>query len=101
MTTPSAISPRPFEIRNEGMMMKLRGCIVLAVACSGLAAMASEEIKLPPEVTPALRAACEADVRRHCIGENPSIDKVRRCVEQKYMQFGNRCRVALVTAGLL
>ena len=80
--------------------MVLRGCVVLLVMSSALAATASEEIKLPPEVTPALRAACEADVRRHCIGENPSYDKVRRCVEQKFAQFGNRCRVALVTAGL-
>ncbi len=80
--------------------MLLRGCVVLLVACSAVGAMAADEIKLPPEVTPALRAACEADFRRHCVGENPSYDKVRRCVEQKYVQFGNRCRIALVTAGL-
>lgn len=80
--------------------MRMRGRIVMLVACVGTTATASEEIKLPPEVTPALRAACEADVRRHCVGENPSYDKVRRCVEQKYLQFGNRCKVALVTAGL-
>lgn len=75
-----------------------------AVALFGLIAAspisASEPFKLPPEVTPALRAACEADVRRLCIGENPTVDSVKRCVEQKYAQLGSRCKVQLVAAGL-
>lgn len=75
-----------------------------AAALLGLIAVspvgAEEAFKLPPEVTPALRAACEADVRRLCIGENPTVDKVKRCVEAKYAQLGSRCKVQLVAAGL-
>lgn len=80
--------------------MRVRGlCAIVAVAA--LPALAAEEIQLPPEVTPALRAACEQDVRRLCIGENPSVDKVRRCVEQKFSQLNARCRVAIASAGLM
>lgn len=64
-------------------------------------ALASDEIKLPPEVTPALRAACEQDVRRHCVGANPTYEAVRRCVEQKHPQFGMRCRIAIASSGLM
>lgn len=59
-----------------------------------------DSVKLPPEVTPALRAACEQDVKRHCVGENPTYQQVRRCVEQKHPQFGLRCRMAIASSGL-
>jgi hypothetical protein len=71
--------------------------LVVAFAPSASA----EEIKLPPEVTPALRAACEQDVRRHCIGPNPTYETVKRCVEQKHPQFGMRCRIAIASSGLM
>ena len=80
--------------------MNLRGLILFACLVSGSPILAGEGFKLPPEVTPALRAACEADVRRLCIGENPTVDSVKRCVEQKYGQLGSRCKVQLVAAGL-
>ena len=80
--------------------MKLRGVILFVGLVAVSPICADEGIKLPPEVTPALRAACEADVRKLCIGENPTIDSVRRCVEQKYAQLGSRCKVQLVAAGL-
>lgn len=60
----------------------------------------SEDYQLPPEVTPQLRAACEADVRRLCIGTNPTVAKVKSCVTAKFMQLGNRCKVQLAMAGL-
>jgi hypothetical protein len=50
------------------------------------------EIKLPKEVTPALRAACETDVRRLCIGAEPTIAKVKSCVMEKFLQLGNRAK---------
>ncbi len=80
--------------------MKIRGMALLISIVSISPIMAGEGFKLPPEVTPALRAACEADVRRLCIGENPTVESVKRCVEQKYAQLGSRCKVQLVAAGL-
>jgi hypothetical protein len=58
-----------------------------------------EEYQLPPEVTPALRSACEGDVRRLCIGTNPSVAKVKSCVVVKFMQLGKRCQVQRALAG--
>ena len=58
-----------------------------------------EDIKLPPEVTPQLRAACEKDVRRLCIGANPTISKVKVCVASKFLQLGRRCQIQLALSG--
>ncbi|MCH9765906.1 MAG: hypothetical protein K0U34_07945, partial [Alphaproteobacteria bacterium] len=65
-------------------MMKFVGVVALSggLLLSG-AAVADENFKLPPEVTPKLRAACESDVRRLCIGKKPSVAKVKRCVIRK------------------
>lgn len=81
--------------------MRMRGCIVLLVASALSPASANETLKLPAEVTPTLRAACEQDVRRHCIGENPTYEMVKRCVLQKFTQFGTRCRIAIASSGLV
>lgn len=64
------------------------------------AVLADDKLVLPPEVTPALRAACEIDVRRLCIGENPTVAKVRRCVEQRFSELSMRCRMQIAVAGL-
>lgn len=73
------------------------------LACVGVVAatavVAAEEFKLPPEVTPKLRAACETDVRRLCIGQNPTVAKVKRCVMVKYFQLGRKCQVELASLG--
>jgi hypothetical protein len=72
------------------------------VACAGLFASSiamAEEFQLPPEVTPALRAACETDVRRLCIGAQPTVAKVKRCVMVKYFQLGRKCQVELASLG--
>jgi hypothetical protein len=63
------------------------------------ATFAADEFKLPPEVTPKLRAACETDVRRLCIGQNPTVAKVKRCVMVKYFQLGRKCQVELASLG--
>lgn len=60
----------------------------------------AQDFKLPPEVTPALRAACETDVRRLCIGENPTVPKVKSCVRANFMRLGRRCQVQITLAGL-
>jgi bifunctional pyridoxal-dependent enzyme with beta-cystathionase and maltose regulon repressor activities len=63
-------------------------------------AVAEEDFKLPPQVTPALRAACEADVRRLCIGQKPTVSKVKSCVKSKFLQLGRRCQMQITLAGL-
>lgn len=60
----------------------------------------AQELKLPPEVTPALRAACEQDVRRLCIGENPTVASVKSCVARRYAELSMRCKVKIAAAGL-
>lgn len=60
---------------------------------------AAEELKLPPEVTPQLRAACESDVRRLCIGKEPTVAKVKRCVAKKFFKLGRRCQMELTSIG--
>jgi hypothetical protein len=73
--------------------------VLLAVAAMPTLARAQENVKLPPGITPELRAACEADVRRLCIDDSPSIPKVKACVAQKFFQLGRRCQVELASAG--
>lgn len=62
-------------------------------------AAAKEEYQLPPEVTPAIRAACETDVRRLCIGQEPNVEKVKSCVMQKFFKLNKQCQVRLISAG--
>ncbi|MCB1505665.1 MAG: hypothetical protein KDJ47_11875 [Hyphomicrobiaceae bacterium] len=64
-------------------------------------AIAEDKFELPPEVTPALRAACEGDVRRLCIGTNPTVSKVKYCVITKFYKLGKRCQNEIKSAGLL
>jgi hypothetical protein len=72
---------------------------VLSITAAGTSALAEQDYKLPPEVTPQLRAACESDVRRLCIGTNPTVAKVKVCVASKFMQLGKRCQMQLAIAG--
>lgn len=74
--------------------------MLAAVALSTLSfAVSAEEYQLPPEVTPQIKAACETDVRRLCIGTNPSVAKVKICVASKFLQLGRRCQAQLALAG--
>lgn len=82
--------------------MRALGSAILGLAAliATSVARAEGEVQMPPEVTPALRAACETDVRRLCIGENPTVAKVKSCVEAKFSQLGKRCQMQIVLAGL-
>ena len=71
---------------------------ILMTVC-GVPAGAKQEFQLPPDVTPAILAACETDVRRLCIGENPTEDKVKACVMQKFFKLNKQCQLKLVAAG--
>lgn len=74
--------------------------VVLGSAFAQVSAARSEEYQLPPEVTPQMRAACEADVRRLCIGNEPTVDKVKRCVVAKFLMLGRKCQVELASLGI-
>jgi hypothetical protein len=79
-------------------MNRLNAFVVLALVSAGSIAKA-EELKLPPEVTPSLRAACEGDVRRLCVGTSPTLAKVKSCVTSKFLQLGKRCQIELASVG--
>ena len=77
--------------------------IVGASVVTGLwlsSAALAGDYQLPPEVTPQIKAACETDVRRLCIGTNPTVAKVKSCVASKFLQLGHRCQMQLAMAGL-
>jgi len=80
-------------------MKVIRIIALCAASFVSTGAGAEEQYQLPPEVTPALRAACESDVRRLCIGLNPTVAKVKSCVAVKFMQLGKRCQIQLAVAG--
>lgn len=79
--------------------MKLRHAVLMAAIAAPAVVHAADDYQLPPEVTPRMRAACETDVRRLCIGSNPTVEKVKACVASKFMQLGRRCQVELASAG--
>jgi hypothetical protein len=76
----------------------VRAAVVGFTVSAGAVAKA-EDFQLPKEVTPAMRAACETDVRRLCIGQNPTVAKVKACVYAKFFKLGRRCQVELASAG--
>lgn len=78
-----------------------RGIVAVAFLLSATPLLIAGELKLPKEVTPALRAACETDVRRLCFGPNPTVAKVKSCVMEKFMQLGTRCQFSIASAGLM
>jgi hypothetical protein len=74
------------------------GAMVLFFAGS---ALADDKYAVPAEVTPALRSACEADVRRLCSSlPDPTVANVKRCIAQKFFRLGQRCQAQIVIAGL-
>lgn len=80
--------------------MRARRSVLVMAGVFAASAVNAEQFQLPREVTPALRAACETDVRRLCIGKNPTVAKVKSCVVRKYFQLGRRCQVELASLGL-
>ena len=75
--------------------------VVLLAGLARVAMAAEENIQLPPEITPAVRAACEADVRRLCIREGATLETVKSCVMSKFLRLGQRCRNEIASAGLM
>lgn len=56
-------------------------------------------LKLPKEVTPAIRKACETDVRRLCVRKGSTIASVKQCVINNFAKLNSRCKYRLVRAG--
>lgn len=77
--------------------MAVASCVAALCLSQGSRA---DDYQMPPEVTPQIRSACETDVRRLCIGTNPTVDKVKSCVAAKFAQLGQRCQIQLAMAGL-
>lgn len=80
--------------------MKKSHFFASAIAASAFSAgVVAQELKLPKEVTPQLRAACETDVRRLCTVSNPTIAKVKSCVRRNFSKLGLHCQMKLASAG--
>lgn len=82
--------------------MKITVCLLIAgsgLAGSALANDLPADFKLPREVTPQMRSACEADVRRLCIDRTPTVAKVKSCVMRNFTRLGMRCQLTLAAAG--
>ena len=73
----------------------LLGAIVLSSVAQPAAAF-----KLPKQVTPALRAACETDVRRLCVRRGSTVSTVKSCVRRKFLRLNFNCKMRIIQAGI-
>ena len=87
-------------IARMGRVMRFATIVILLVLLPAVPATAADTFELPPEVTPVLRAACEADVRRLCIVPESTAGTVRRCVLSKFDQLNKDCQREIRAAGL-
>lgn len=62
---------------------------------------AASAVDLPKSITPALRAACEKDVRRLCVTKNSTYRSVKACVMRKFSALNTTCKLRIARAGLL
>lgn len=79
--------------------MGLKSVVLAGGVLMSVTGAVAQDVQLPPEVTPQLRAACETDVRRLCLGPQPTVAKVKSCVAAKFFQLGRRCQVELASLG--
>jgi hypothetical protein len=82
-------------------VMLLGVCAVSSLALIGTAVRADEKFKLPPEITPAIRAACEQNVRALCVTPTSTQSSVVSCVRRNYINLNKNCRNELASAGLM
>lgn len=61
----------------------------------------AEDFEIPPEITPAIRSACEKDVRRLCIKKGSTQASVKSCVLKRFASLNTTCQYRLITAGLV
>jgi hypothetical protein len=72
-----------------------------AMTVLAFAGTSARGFELPSEITPEIRQACEADVRRLCIRPTSTFWSVKMCVMRKVMQLNGTCQARLVEAGLI
>jgi hypothetical protein len=77
--------------------------ILMLSACLTAAptAFADDKFELPPQITPAIRAACEQNVRQLCVTSSSTTDSVVSCVRRNFINLNKRCRNELTSAGLI
>lgn len=73
---------------------------LLGAALLSSAAQPAAAFKLPKQVTPALRAACETDVRRLCVRRGSTVSSVKTCVRRKFTRLNFNCKLRIIQAGL-
>jgi hypothetical protein len=85
--------------------MKITRTVVLGLCLvampAALPAIADEKFDLPPQITPAIRAACEQNVRQLCVTASSTQDSVVSCVRRNFINLNKRCRNELTSAGLI
>ncbi len=72
----------------------------LAIAATCVTAAPLMALELPSKITPAVRAACETDVRRMCVKADSTVASVKACVIRRYESLNGGCKVQLAKAGL-
>lgn len=72
----------------------------VALLCVVMLSASAQALELPKEVTPAIRSACEKDVRRLCVKRGSTMASVKACVIRKFRKLNARCQMRLVRAGL-
>jgi hypothetical protein len=81
--------------------MKFKSILLLSLCLGVTQVKADEKIQLPPEITPAIRAACEQNVRQICVTPTSTQDSIVSCVRRNFISLNKRCRNELVSAGLM
>ena len=74
--------------------------LVLGAVLLSSVAQPAAAFKLPKQVTPQLRAACETDVRRLCVRRRSTVSSVKTCVRRKFMRLNFNCKMRIIQAGL-
>jgi hypothetical protein len=91
----------PSDVFLKGRLMTLTRVILLGVCVASSSAIADEKFKLPPEITPAIRAACEDNVRALCVTPTSTQSSIVSCVRRNFINLNRNCRNELTSAGLM
>jgi hypothetical protein len=81
--------------------MNPKSILLLSLCLVATPAGAEEQFQLPPEITPAVRAACEDNVRQLCVTPTSTQNSVVSCVRRNFISLNKRCRNELKSAGLM
>jgi glutamate racemase len=92
---------------SAGRRSAFVGCAITLCLLAANTAFAAESIRLasnefviPKAVTPAVRAACEGDVRRLCVRKDSTADTVKSCVYANFVRFNAKCQRLALQSGL-